>query len=242
MVNHSQGGASETSISEKVNSKEGRCVFYIPFFVFKEIHMKKDPLLIPLELYKLGFSVYVIVADMSDQVAALPFNVYLTKNSRHLHISSNVREFWKVLNLLLEIKPQFAICYNTSFANPFVVLAFRLLRRFYFKGSKTRFILKMDSDGTFKDRVFLAEIQKAVTLLNSCFFDEIIIESSCGFQMISNFVLNCRKLHVIPNGYSGLADSPIPYGNHRGQSILSVGRITPSKGIDILIRSFFAGV
>ena len=118
-------------------------VMYIPFFVFRGVHQKKDPGCIPAEFSKLGFESLLIVGDSESNTDSILFNKRLTKNVDHLSLSSNFKELLVALKALNRLKPSILMCYNTSLMNPMVSAYFRVHRLFFRDGSDIKLILKM---------------------------------------------------------------------------------------------------
>lgn len=215
-----------------------RFVMYIPFFVFRGVHHKKDPGCIPAEFSKLGFESFLIVGDSESNTDSILFKMSLTKNADHLSLSSNFKEMFAALKELNRLKPSIFMCYNTSLMNPILSAYFRARRLFFRNSSDTRLILKMDSDGTFDHGSLFNCLFKITTFLNSIFFDRIIIESSCGLRNITPFVMRSEKIKVIPNGYPSESYRMVGHDIPRQKIVLCVGRITPEKGLIPLISTF----
>lgn len=104
-------------------------------------------------------------------------------------------------------------------------------------GPRRRWILKLDWDG-----VAASRIEKVLwgPLLALCvaIFDKVVIETTCGLRRAAPMALRAPNFVVVPDGVASCF-TPVKYESvPRAFRVLSVARLTRSKGIHELIEAF----
>ncbi len=103
---------------------------------------------------------------------------------------------------------------------------------------RQRWTLKLDWDGRTST---VAESLKMSFLLLACaqLFDDVVIESSCGLERIRRWMLGSARFSVVPDGFSPhqVAD-PDWRALEKNRTVLCVARVTPQKGIHVLLDAF----
>ena len=229
-------------------------VVYWPFAIFRSVHTNKDPGGITSSLRNKNYETTFIVGKfLAPKIEGI--RTYETGNSHYTILSplSQANEFFKVLKTLVRSSPDIVIAYNRNPFFPLIIFLYKLTNFLRLMGKrKTKFVLKMDSDGNFRFTNFptrslaspilhkVLTISAVVMFKLSCLtYDNISIESECALENIRKVALKRRKLVVIQNGcdliYSGEALSS---NAKRENVILNVSRIVRQKSLDILIEAF----
>lgn len=216
-------------------------IVYWPMASYQDVHNYKDPGEIPKNLARLGYSVKLVIGELHcDNVAT---EVLQTKNTRRFCLRDNVRELIFLIDAFRKSKAvSLFLSFNTA---PTTLLSAAILKlRFIISRKKGRSrpyaILKLDSDGDIKRGGFLTFSYNVIALmLYSCFYDRIIVESTCAYEKIVKLPLPRERLKVVPNGYAEdlyciTEHDPI----HRENVIISVSRISREKSIETLLRAF----
>ena len=227
---------------------------YWPFSIFRDIHLKKDIGSIPLSFRDRGYETTLIVGEfLATDIFGV--NIYETENSHYkiMNPLSQAMEFIKVMKKLLRLSPDIVITYNRNPFFPLVMALYKFTNIFKFKKKhKTKFIIKMDSDGDFRFTNFpshfleetyfyrVLNISTTVMLdLNHIFSDYISIESECGLEKIKKILRKVEKLVVIPNGcassYFVDSNKEVP---KKENVTLSVSRVARQKSLETLIEAF----
>ena len=236
------------------NNLEKTAVVYWPFSIFRDIHLKKDIGSIPLSFRDRGYETTLIVGEfLATDIFGV--NIYETENSHYkiMNPLSQAMEFIKVMKKLLRLSPDIVITYNRNPFFPLVMALYKFTNIFKFKKKhKTKFIIKMDSDGDFRFTNFpshfleetyfyrVLNISTTVMLdLNHIFSDYISIESECGLEKIKKILRKVEKLVVIPNGcassYFVDSNKEVP---KKENVTLSVSRVARQKSLETLIEAF----
>ena len=236
------------------NNLEKTAVVYWPFSIFRDIHLKKDIGSIPLSFRDRGYETTLIVGEfLATDIFGV--NIYETENSHYkiMNPLSQAMEFIKVMKKLLRLSPDIEITYNRNPFFPLVMALYKFTNIFKFnKKHKTKFIIKMDSDGDFRFTNFpshfleetyfyrVLNISTTVMLdLNHIFSDYISIESECGLEKIKKILRKVEKLVVIPNGcassYFVDSNKEVP---KKENVTLSVSRVARQKSLETLIEAF----
>ena len=103
---------------------------------------------------------------------------------------------------------------------------------------RQRWTLKLDWDG--RTSSVAESLKMALLLLVSAqLFDEVVIESSCGLERIRRWMLGSAKPAFVPDGFSAhqVAD-PDWTALAKNRIVLCVARVTPQKGIHVLLEAF----
>ncbi len=228
-------------------------LLYLPYSDFIDTYEHKALGAIPIGFVQAGYEVALIVGVMrSEKFRKNNIKIYETGNLDDRYIADekssgiaiiprllnflNFDEYRKVSKIIKEVKPDILMTYNNSTLTWLIIWRYKIYCRI--NRVKTKLILKLDNDGT--DLIGMKGVGKiAIRLyyrLLSHIFDNIVTETSCGYEVFSTLPGIKKKLTVIPNT---VFDDFLKYNNkHRDKTIITVSRITPVKGIDILIKSF----
>jgi glycosyltransferase involved in cell wall biosynthesis len=82
----------------------------------------------------------------------------------------------------------------------------------------------------------LVEMRKAIRTLCARSMDEIIVPSSFLADVVAQWGIPRKRIHVIYNGVRDYAGEPQPERSER-TTVLAVGRLIRSKGFDVLLRA-----
>ncbi len=231
----------------------GKFILYLPYSEFIDAYEHKALGAIPIGFRDIGFDSQIIVGKMeSKQYKKLGIKIhetnnldteYVVDNNSEMHIINrvknflNIRELIPVLRILINEKPEILMTYNNSTLTGTIIF----LYKFYCKiwRINTRLILKLDNDGS--SIASMPETRKRLISLYytylSFLFHRIITETTCGYNIFKDMPGLKSRLRVVPNSVSNeFLKSYEPA--IRQKSIITVSRITPDKGLDILIRSF----
>ncbi len=228
-------------------------LLYLPYSDFIDYYQHKALGAIPIGFEQAGFDVSLIVGIMRSQnYRENKIRIYETGNLDDRYVKTgksdrmaikprllnflNISEYKKVLRILKKENPDILMSYNNSTLTWLIMWRYRIYCRT--KNVKTRLILKLDNDGS--DLMGMKGIRKmAIRLyykLLSSIFNDIITETTCGYEVFSNLPGLKTKLRVVPNT---VFDDFLKHSNkERSKTIIAVSRIAPVKGLDILIKSF----
>jgi glycosyltransferase involved in cell wall biosynthesis len=153
-------------------------------------------------------------------------------------------ESMKAVKIFIRKDPDLILVEYKDLSALISVAIYRLLCKIIFRNSRKKFIIKQDVNSEnikniHQNKNIMSIFYDIWELLYSIVFDIIIVESDCAYNELlkSPFSEMLRKkLRIVPNGY---ANPKVENENpKRGKIILSVGRIHPQKGHDVLISSF----
>jgi len=236
------------------DSQKKSAVVYWPFSIFSRVHTKKDASGIASSLRKKNYDTTLIVGKfLATKIEGI--RTYETGNTHYSILSplAQANEFFKLLKILFRLSPDIVIAFNRNPTFPLIILLYKLINFFRpERNRKTKFLLKMDSDGQFRFTNFPPHSLKNPTFrkilsisavlmlkLNYLTFDYISIETECGLERIKKIIHNERKIVVIPDGIDSIyfeeASSSIA---ERGNVILAVSRVARQKSLEILIEAF----
>lgn len=222
-------------------------VLYFQLSTLLDTHIKKD-MEIALSFSQMGYASTLIVGRVSTsnlsnyyfrQVRVIPTGN--TRSNKMLNLRSYAKEFWKLFAFFDKHRPNVVLVIHAWIISPIVIAAYKIKNEFSKTklNNRTKFVLKLDSDGRMYSSGSLRPFWRLILLLNSFAFDRIIIETQSGYDRIKNYVFFKRKLLVIPSGYSGVTYKRVVYGaSKRDPIILCAARIVRDKGIDVLIKAF----
>ncbi|MFP3257401.1 MAG: glycosyltransferase [Candidatus Nanopusillus acidilobi] len=236
------------------NTGTKQMIFFWPDGIFEDVHIKKDPGSIPIGFFKLGYNVTIMVIKMN--ATNLPGDINIIqlfptlsyKSIKDMHkidkILFNLIESMKAFKVFIRKDPDLILVEHEPLSALFSVATYRLLCKIIFRNSRKKFIIKQDVNSEdikniHQNKNIISIFEDIWQLLYSIVFDIIIVESDCAYNELlkSPFSEMLRKkLRIVPNGY---ANPKVENENpKRGKIILSVGRIHPQKGHDVLISSF----
>jgi glycosyltransferase involved in cell wall biosynthesis len=228
-------------------------LIYWPFSVFREVHLKKDVGSISQFFREKGYETTLIVGEFLP-AGINGVNIYETGNphSKIMNPLSQANEFIKVLKKLIRLSPDIIITYNRNPFFPLVAALYKFTNIFKFtKRCKTKFIIKMDSDGNFRFTNFpshfldnsyfhgVLNISAIVMLkMNYFFSDYISIESECGLEKVKKTLRKAKKLVVVPNGCALSYFEDDQAVSKKEDVILAVSRVARQKSLETLIEAF----
>ncbi len=216
-------------------------LFIAPNVPLSEIHLSRPYFELPRLFARKGWS-SVLVAGKINAPTPKEIKTYETGVGTNRHIDI-FRVFTRVLKILGLEQPDMVVFFHMNLLlTPFIVL-YKIadICKGFGTNHKTIWLLKLDWDGTrFSDSGKLKMILRDFFLsINSLFLDFLVAENTCGQRAtLSLPFVGMNKVVLIPNSYS--LDLPIlEYSScERENLVICVGRISPEKGIEILIRSF----
>lgn len=210
-------------------------VFCSPVTPIYKIHRYRPYFEIPTSVTRLGFISYLIVGR-------LKFNydgpVLITEtgidSNRHRDVPKTLAS---ILQFLKKEQPDIFLFFHMNLILPFIVIASRI----FLRNHKVKFAIKLDWGGdNFGELGKMMFLRNILLAFESLFVDRLIIENSCGFEALNAIpLLRKKKIIVLPNTYSEQFIMPTSYEiGPRFPVILSVSRISPEKGLDILVKAF----
>ena len=212
-----------------------KIALYVPFLGFGIKHHTKDQGGLAEACVKLGYETHLIVGGVKGNFNPPGYHVIETGNiDKGKAIRGSLREFFTVMPIFLRTDYNYIIIWNYNRLLPLIVI---LLHIYYFlRKNKPKLLLRLDWDGVLSGSFLYKFIFKSSLMVYAVFFDKIITETPCSFQLISN-LLKIRKdrLTFVPFGVKEGKD----LGNVRKtKTILSVARYTRIKGHDVLLKAF----
>ena len=225
------------------NKTQYSFLYYVPFYIIRDFFLNKAPIQIPLHFSNKGYN-SILVVGKTNTLFGYKIKIIETGN-----IATNIRgtynpfthikEFFTGINIVNNFKPDIAIFQGNYPTN---ILIVGIIKVFYlFKRQKNgKFKLKLDWDGEFKSYPIILRFLYAINLLIAAkLFDEITIETECAYERVKPMPIVGKKLKFIPNAISDEFFPVKPYFNGKRENlIISVTRVTESKGIDSLIKLF----
>jgi len=216
-------------------TKKKRFVFCSPVTPISKIHRYRPYFELTNSMHDLGFESFLIIGklnfDYSGPVKVMETGIY---SNRHLDVPKTLPF---LLRFIKKEKPDIILFFHMNLILPLVVIASRLFLRQH----KIKFIIKMDWDGSeYKELGKLMFIRNILLVVESFFVDRLIIENTCGFRIMNSIpFLSKSKVVLLPNTYSESLIQHVGYrSKSRSKHILVVSRISPEKGIDVLISAF----
>ena len=210
-------------------------VFCSPVTPIYEIHRYRPYFEFPNAASNFGFDPYLLIGKEN-----LSYNgkVKIIETGFDSNKHTDVpKTFPFLIKFMIKEKPDVFVFFHMNLVLPIIVSFTRLFRW----GRGVKFVLKMDWDGSkFKQLGNFMTIRNFLLAIESFFVDSIIIENSCGYNSLLTIPLvNKKKIIVLPNGYSNDLIQEVSYSEiKREPIILIVSRVSPEKGIDILISAF----
>ena len=212
-------------------------VFCSPVTPIYEMHKYRPYFEFPKAASHFGFEPCLLVGKKYLEYDG-PVKIFETGYDSNQHT-----EVPKTLSFLLKFimreKPSVFVFFHMNLVLPFIVSATKI----FGWGKKVKFVLKMDWDGSaFKQLGKFMPLRNLLLAFESFFVDRIIIESKCGYDSLSSIpLINRKKIILLPNSYSDDFIQQVGYLDfERHPIILTVSRVSPEKGLDILITAFGA--
>jgi glycosyltransferase involved in cell wall biosynthesis len=214
-------------------------------------HLRKDPVLIPLAVSRLGWKSFIVIRRREEKLKVRGVSIISIGNGklrsddetpRRNQIDSIVKalalwlELPKVIAIVYKLHPHLVIAYN-YFMNPFLSIFLKV-------ATGTSMFVKLDWDGVVRGRTLIGRtLQRLNLVLELIFTDCLIIESTYAKRrIIKEMPFLASKIEVIPNAIDGSLIEDFERAHSlwkdRKEVILSVGRVVRNKGFDILIRAF----
>ena len=227
-------------------------ILYLPYSEFIDAYEHKALGAIPVGFRDTGFDSQLIVGIMkSEGYKKLGIKIFETGNLdteyvddySEMHLMKriknflNIRELIPVLKILIHEKPDIFMAYNNSTLTGLIVFLYKAYCKIFMV--HTRLILKLDNDGSSIATMSGAR-KKLINLYYgylSVIFHRILTETTCGYDIFKEMPALKKRLRVVPNSVSNeflVKYDPVK----RQRNIITVSRITPDKGLDILIKSF----
>jgi len=240
-------------------------IFFLPIGIFRDENTKRDPGSIPIGFSKLGYNVTLMVNKMnatnlpsdidiiqlfpnlSDKLIDDMFNIAkIKKNMKRLfeHIFYKLIESMKAVKIFIRKDPDLILVEYKDLSALISVAIYRLLCKIIFRNSRKKFIIKQDVSpevikNIHQNKNITSIFYDIWQLLFSIVFDINIVETDCAYNELLKLPFSKmlrKKLKIVPNGY---ANPKFENENaKREKIILSVGKIKPQKGYDVLISSF----
>ena len=227
----------------ELNNIKYSFLYYIPFYIIRDFFLNKAPIQIPLHFSNKGYNSILVVGkintSLDNKIKIIETGNIGTNIRGTYNPITHIKEFYTGINLVNNLKPDISIFqgnYPTNILIVGIIKIFCLIKRQ--KTNKVK--LKLDWDGEFKRYPIILRFLYAINLLIAgTLFDEITIETECAYEKLKAMPIVGKKLKFIPNTISDEYFPVKPYFNGKRENlIISVTRVTDSKGIDILIKLF----
>ena len=210
-------------------------IFCSPVTPIYEIHKYRPYFEFPKAASRFGFEPYLIIGKSHFKNNSLVRVIETGIDSnRHIDVPK-ILPF--LLKCVMKERPQIFVFFHMNIVLPIIVS----VTKFFGWGRRTKFVLKMDWDGgSFKQLGKFMVLRNVLLAIESFFVDIIIIENTCGHKSLSSIpFINKDKIVILPNGYSEDFIQRANYADFERQHIiLTVSRVSPEKGLDILISAF----
>jgi glycosyltransferase involved in cell wall biosynthesis len=226
--------------ARKLKNKR-KVFFWWPDSIFYDVHWKKDPGSIPLELQNLGYDTTLIVGNFflaqMRQIRTISTRPKVTEE-KNFGFIERVVSMLLVLKMVAKERPKAIIIEHAERE----VLWFSILLRILMPIHRPSMILKLDvnPDNIKKKRRFRT-IYEILLYIRTILFDKTVCESECAYNEYLSMRVIARhkdRLIIIPNGFYTDSNESTIEKIDKGKIILSVGRVAPQKGHDILISIF----
>lgn len=212
-------------------------VLYLPHGSFGDVNQFKDQGVLLDIFSKRGFNSILVANKIEIQKQKKQFEPIELRNGG-VGLTNRLLEIIEVFVLLAKIKPDIILAWSSPNS-----AALRILT--IFLRSKIVWIMKMDSDGEFFHRARgISKIVNRIYLgMSSLLYNTIITESSCGYEILSKYMINTKKLKVIPNAMNDEIFSINDIGRVKEKVgrlpiIITSSNIIRSRGLEVLIRAF----
>jgi glycosyltransferase involved in cell wall biosynthesis len=227
-------------------------ILYLPYSEFIDAYGHKALGAIPLGFKDTGYDSQLIVGIMkSEKYRATGIKVYETGNLDTEYVNDysemhlikriknfiNIRELIPVLKILIREKPDIFMAYNNSTLTGVIVFLYKVYCKIF--RVNTRLILKLDNDGS--SILSMPETRKKLIYSYykylSFIFERILTETTCGYDAFKDMPGLKNRLRVVPNSVSNeFLEKYLPV--NRQKNVITVSRVTPDKGLNVLIKSF----
>lgn len=225
--------------------KRRTIIFWWPNSTFLDVHWKKDPGSIPIELSLLGYDVILVLGKLNSRKRPNGLTIIETfAKGNSGTINGPINRFQSSLRMLKAVikdQPKAIIIEHSEIEAVLFAASMRLYKKLGLKSSPS-LILKLDAD---PDGVKIGNnyfIWVLYRYLYTRLFDKIVCESECAYNELlrPKLIQKYKSKHIIvPNGFFNDHEKDKNSSLYtRRNTILSVGRIHPLKGHDILIRVF----
>ena len=219
-----------------------KLLFLAPISSLSQIHINRPFFELPRAVTASGGE-GILIAGKVNVLYPEGLKIYETGVGTDRQIDI-INAFGKVVRVLEAERPDIVIFFHMNL----LMSAFILLYDFkkFLKGDRknnkrTIWALKLDWDGSKFQEIgsSFMKLRNLFLSFNSLFLDYVITENSCAMHAseVLPFV-NDRKLRIIPNTFSSNFPLTDYRNGRRENTILCVARISPEKGIEILIKSF----
>jgi len=228
-------------------------ILYLPYSEFIDPYDHKALGSIPAGFRDIGYDSQLIVGIMkSKKYKTSGIKIYETGNLDTEYVGDyskmqlmkriknflDIKELISVLKILVNEKPDIFMSYNNSTLTGVIVFLYKLYCKIF--RINTELILKLDNDGS--SILTMTKIMKKLVYLYYVFlsfiFQRILTETTCGYDIFKEIPVLKKRLRVVPNSVSN--DFLKEYNTiKRQKNIITVSRVTPDKGLDILIKSFY---
>lgn len=210
-------------------------IFCSPVTPIYEMHRFRPYFEFPKAASHFDFKSYLIVGKNHFNYDG-PINIIETGNdsNNHLDVPKTLPFLFK---FIMKEKPDIFVFFHMNLVLPLIVSVTRI----FGWGRKVKFVLKMDWDGsTFKELGKFMGLRNLLLIIESFFVDSLIIENTCGYNSLTSIpLINKKKIILLPNGHSEDFIQQVGYSEFERQPIiLTVSRVVPEKGLDILISAF----
>lgn len=221
-----------------------KIIFWWPDSIFLDVHWKKDPGSIPIELKLLGYDVNLVVGKFNSNIRYNGINVIETSKVADQEtintFKNRITGLLTMLKIVHKYDPKSVIIEHSEFEAILFAALLKLYTKFTLKFYPS-LILKLDVDPDNVNPIDNRFIETSYRYIFTRLFDRIVCESECAYDELikPNLIQQYKdKYIIVPNGFFNNKEHEKNVNVQKRNIILSVGRIHPQKGHDILISIF----
>lgn len=217
-------------------------MFIAPTSNLTPIHLNRPFFQLCKSMIDSGWISILVAGKISNEIE-LSFKTYETGVFDNTHLGI-FRAFKPLYHFLVSENPDLVVFFHMNLLIPFFIVLWKfkhLISSWIKQKSMPKWVIKLDWDGTKFSNTgpFLMYLRNLFASINSHLVDYMVVESSCGFDSLSNLkFVDVRKIKVIPNTFSTDFNVSKYDNGKREDVILCVARIIPEKGLEYLLESF----
>ncbi len=222
-----------------------RFVLYSPLAAFSSFHARSPWLMFPTAFEELGYASTLVCGSASDLptppgLSVVTTGIVSTASSARRFVRAMMEPLFAFREIFRQ-RPDVVMIGPMGPALASVLPMIVLYRRFRRGASRTRFILKTDSNLTdYWLGPLASRLMDLFVVASTRVFDVVTLETYCSLDRARRLVgSRTGRLARVPLGYPRGAIALREYGSSpREPVILCVARVTPDKGQEVLLKAF----